>query len=217
MTGFVMDLETGPGLGPIPPAPEEFLQSGIRDNWRPETVDEYRAKNSARWPTEYAKKASLDWRLGRVVAIGFCDGNETYTDAHPTDEHRLVTNAWKALADFSGPLVGFNIKGFDIPWLVGRSLVLGITPSRYLSNIPPWKTESVLDLMDLLNGKDRVSGRGLEDYAKLLQLPHQPIGSGADVAGWLEKGQMDKVTEHLEADLWTTWDLYQRCRKAFGV
>lgn len=214
---LVLDIETGPSMGACPPVPDDWLNKGIRESFKDDTIVRYQDANRSTWPSEWMRRSSLDWRGGRIVAVGFCDGVETYTDADATDEHRLVTNAWKALADFSGPLVGFNIKGFDIPWLVGRSLVLGITPSRYLSNIPPWKTEAVLDLMDLLNGKDRVSGRGLDDYAKLLQLPHQPIGSGADVAGWLEKGQMDKIYDHLQADLWTTWDLYQRCRKAFGV
>ena len=214
---LVFDLETGPPHGDPTPIPDDWLNRGVKDNFKADTIERYQDANRDTWPKEWRRRASLDWRVGRIVCAGIGDGaTVTVLDAEdPKDEITLVRAVWASIAN-ARPLAGFSIRTFDIPWLVGRSLVLGVVPSRILSNVPRWKTEALVDCHDLLSDRP-VAGWGLAAYATLLGLPTQPIGTGAEVASWIEQGDFARVLEHCRADITTTWHLYQRCRAVYGV
>lgn len=65
------DIETAPSPRALAlPPNEEFLGRGIRENFKPETVQSYRERNAEEWPDEIAKRGALDWRMGTIVAAG---------------------------------------------------------------------------------------------------------------------------------------------------
>lgn len=72
MRPFVaFDIETAPTARALALEPtEEFLNKGIRENFKPETAMLHREKNEEAWGEEIAKRGALDWRLGRIVAAG---------------------------------------------------------------------------------------------------------------------------------------------------
>ncbi len=65
----VFDLETYPQLRSLELEPTESdLVKGIKPNFKPDTVEEYRKKNAEQFSTKMLKRASIDWRLGQVGA-----------------------------------------------------------------------------------------------------------------------------------------------------
>lgn len=91
------------------------------------------------WLTQI-EKAPLSPILGRVLAIGFCDANEnTHTlvvgNIYDDDaEADIIDEFWckwfVPIARAGGNLIGHNIAGFDIPFLVRRSWILGVDVPR---------------------------------------------------------------------------------------
>ncbi len=65
----VFDLETYPQLRSLELQPTESdLVKGIKPNFKPDTVEAYRAKNAEEFSTKMLKRASIDWRLGQIGA-----------------------------------------------------------------------------------------------------------------------------------------------------
>ena len=80
---------------------------------------------------EWLGKAALCASTGRVVAIGvstFPENAPTIIGTeNPPDEARVITDFWQVVRmNPNARLVGFNSNGFDLPFLIRRSLLLGI-------------------------------------------------------------------------------------------
>lgn len=217
LTRIVVDLETVPTAVALATAPpEEWLTKGIRDNFKPETAEKYRAENEASWAAEIARRASLDWRLGKVCAAGFTTADHLFI-GKGDDERQILTDLWAHLAAYpKNVLVGFNLRGFDWPWLMGRSAVLGVEPSVRISE-SRYANRQMVDWMDILSnfGGFSLNGWTLERYAELFDLPHRPVGQGSEVFGWYQAQNWTAIGQHLEADLRTTWDLDQRLKDVY--
>ncbi len=147
-----------------------------------ETIDAYIADAKASYGNDIIARAALSPRHGRIAIIGTL--NDTLLQS---EEHGLNT-VWLILSDAitrrNARIIGFNIKGFDLPFMVRRSLALGIA-------VPPsiWRPreryawgENVVDLLDVWKG---LVGYRSEESCSLasvlseLGLP-QKTGSGAD-------------------------------------
>lgn len=213
----VLDLETGPTDAALAMEPDEsWLSNGIRDNFKPETVEKYRADNLAKWPAEISRRASLDWRLGRIIALGVQYSEGEAMVFQDDDEGVLLGAAWEALARLGGSMVGFNIRNFDLPWLWGRTGALGLQASRGI-DARKYGGGEVIDWADILTsyGAFSMSGWSLARYAEWFGLSAKPCGTGADVAQWYAEGLKGKVAEHLAADLAMTWELHHRFAPSF--
>ena len=219
MTGpiVVLDIETTATDAALALEPDEsWLTAGIRDNFKPETVEKYRADNLAKWPAELARRASLDWRLGRIVAVGIrLYDAEQFCICDAMEETALLEAAWGILAPIKGPLVGFNIRNFDLPWLLGRTAANSLKAQR------SWDARrygggNVIDWMDILSNYGSFSGSGwsLSRYAEWFQLG-EPYGAGADVAGWWANQQYEEIQKHCMADLEITYAMHQQFAPAF--
>jgi len=141
MIGF--DIESGPQpeaqLREIyqEPTLEEFSQSCDK-RWKPETVAaKYEEAKAGMWD-EFVSKAALSPLTGRVLAIGFKPpGGEVQVrhlagPASDSKEDALLSVFWRltmrAIASKES-LVGHNILGFDLPFLLRRSWLLGVEPT----------------------------------------------------------------------------------------
>ena len=206
-----LDIETAPA-GECPPAPEEHL-ARVGNATKPETVERKRAENLANWPDAWAKQASLDWRLGRIVCLGMAqdDGPVTVTRGNERD---ILIDLWRVFVGFAHiQVVGFGLKSFDWPWILGRSAVVGVKPTRIL-NTGRYNTSDLVDWQDILCGYGELSmtGWSLDAYAELFQTNFRPWGRGSDIAGWVASGDTDSIRRHCESDIHTTRDLDRICR-----
>ena len=80
---------------------------------------------------EWLGKAALCASTGRVVAIGVCTHPANVTTIigteNPADEARVIADFWHLVRkNPSARLVGFNSNGFDLPFLIRRSMLQGI-------------------------------------------------------------------------------------------
>lgn len=217
---IVVDIETVPTDRALArEADESYLMAGVASTWGDEAVAKHRAKRAALWAKELPKIASLDWRLGRIACIGLYNPD---LDGAPValadqDERKLLESFWELLAGTTDQIVGFNIRNFDWPYLVGRSAMQSVKASRVVSASRYGFNNAILDWADVLSnyGAADMKGWTLEAYAVAFDLPHRPIGTGADVWPAWQAGEIGKIRDHCVADLAVTLDLDARCRPSF--
>ncbi len=149
---IVFDIETGP-------LPEEQLRKLYKEptledfaatcdkRWKPETVQQKFAEHIEKsWP-EFVDRAALSPLTGRVLAIGY--QSEKGFKVADSDESSIIEGFWglyRSCLTKGVRMVGHNIFGFDLPFLIRRSWLLSITPpdsvfdGRYIDNRVFWDT-----------------------------------------------------------------------------
>lgn len=217
MTVQSLDIETVASAKALEmEAPEHWLTKGIASNWGEQAVEKHRAKRTAEWPEEILKRASLDWRLGQIVCISVCiDGDAmTHTTAN-VSEKELLQYFWNVI-DRHLRTTGFNIRNFDLPWILGRSAVnRNQLTRRFRTN--RYDPRDVIDWSDILSnyGAFDLRGWGLWNYVKWFGIDIEPVGKGGDVAAWVAEGDWDSVARHCEADAVACWKLDVMMAPAF--
>ena len=108
-------------------------------------------------------------------------------------------------------LITFNGNGFDLPYLMRRSLYLGVAYPHL--NINRYKTPHI-DLMARLSFNGVLKAHSLAFYAKRFSLPIDPdVVTGAEISGLVRDGSDEawqKIAEHCASDVRTTYLLASR-------
>jgi len=135
-----------------------------------------------------------------------------------SSERTMLMNFWKLLtANPSIHLISFNGRNFDAPWLMLRSAVLGIRPSRNLMDGTRFSYSGHTDLLDKLTYFSGASSGALrrfnfDFYAKSFGI-ESPKGEGVDgskVQALFEANQLVSIAEYCLRDVRATWELYQK-------
>lgn len=212
-----LDLETVPTDAALAMAPdEEYLLRGVASNWKPETVEAHREKRRLLWPSEIAKMAALDWRLGRIAAIGLAVDDAPVYLLDAADEGLLLTAFWRTMENQPAHrIVGFRVRTFDLPYLLGRTGVLGLRATRTF-DLRKYGGP-VIDWAELLGENLTQTGWTLGRYAEHFALPEQTYGKGEDVFPWWLAGNMASIRQHLEQDVKVVRALHQRFAPAWGL
>jgi hypothetical protein len=185
MNTIVFDIETGPlpdselaaAMPPFDPA--EVKTGNLKD---PDKVAAKIAEAEANHRRDFFDKAALDPLTGRVVAVGVmivpARGEQAvplakggrFTIIGHDDEARTLREFWELTRGEMGrlnPMIGFNIFGFDLPFLFRRSwkhrvpVPFGIRRGRY------WG-DQLLDLRDAWQLGDRQARGSLDSIARHL-------------------------------------------------
>lgn len=212
MNGTVIDIETA-AIPDLPDPPESYLMKGVGSNWKDASkIEAKRRENLVRWSEE----AALDWRSGQIICVGYMEGDDSKTVLQDDSkkEDTLIGLVWSWLSS-NQPVIGFNLRSFDIPFLIGRSAVNGLTPPRRF-NLARYRFADhpavPVDWCDILSfhGSFDYTGWRLEDYARHFNLKHRPIGDGSEIPRKWAEGDRKYVHEHNEADLKTIAELHER-------
>lgn len=229
---IIFDIETGPRpwpeieqfytpLPPVDPWSDAMVKYGntkdkdkraekyavVRAEWEAKVAshDEDAKIHRGAWLQDCA----LDPVTGRVLAIGYMKGDEVVIDHG--DEAAMLQNFWGTWFDaakrFSSPMVGFNIHGFDLPFLVRRSWLLNIeVPSDAMPDGRFWSRVFV-DLM----GKWNCGARGFVKLDRLAAYFGGPrkSGDGADFSRLYAEDQAAAI-QYLAQDLRVTADVARR-------
>jgi hypothetical protein len=155
---------------------------------------------------EQIDRAALDADFGRVVAIGMkIDELPVQSfSIHNNTESDLIGYFWDLYYKERGQSCGYNIIGFDLPYLMRRSFDLGIK-SSITPNLAKYRTLPTLDLMMVLYNWSGF--RGLKFVADRYGIPNPlPDIDGSQVA------DMDADTLHayVQNDVTMTYLLYKR-------
>ena len=238
MKTIIFDIETGPlpeaELAAMLPAfdPAEVKTGNLKD---PAKIAEKIAEAEANHRRDYFDKAALDPLTGRVVAIGVMIFDAS-GEAGPSqrkggrfsiighdDEAQTLREFWETTRGEMGrlnPLVGFNIFGFDLPFLFRRSwkhrlaIPFGLRRGRYWS-------DQLVDLRDVWQLGDRQARGSLDSIAKHFDVggkcvPHGPL-SGKHITGADFAGLWTSDRKSAEAYLRNDIELTAKVADALGV
>ncbi len=164
----------------------------------------------------YLKRLSLSAITARILCIGFA--LEPPADAPAEilagDEAAILKEFW-ALVERTDLLVGHNVLDFDLKFLVQRSTIHRIKPSR---DIPfaRFRNAPVFDTMQEWTRWGR-EGVSLEGLALVFGLASPKDGmDGSKVYPAFVAGQLDRIYRYCRGDVDTVRRVYRRLKFAEG-
>jgi DNA polymerase elongation subunit (family B) len=215
MNRVVFDIETlGYPIEAFDEKQQEYLMKFAR-------TDEERV--------EAIQKLSLAPFTAQVIAIGMLNpdsnqGKVFYQDPDgkpelgegglvefvPGDEVMVLTEFWKTVARY-GQFITFNGRSFDCPFLMLRSAICGVKPTR---NLMPYRyaANEHCDLLEQLTFYGAFRKFNLDFYCKGLGIK-SPKGegiSGQDVGRLFAEGRHREIASYCLADVRATAELFHR-------
>ena len=128
-------------------------------------------------------------------------------------EEALVRAFWERMERFSGSLVSFNGRSFDLPVLELHALKYGCRIPRYFNGKARYRfsDDGHYDLYDFLTnyGVHRLKG-GFNALAKLIGLPGKTDIDGSMVQQLWEDGRLDDIHRYCRNDVIQTYFLFLR-------
>ena len=187
--------------------------------------------------TEEAKlKLALYALTAEVVAIGLFNpdtnkgvvyyqnngqGTEEFNDSDilykSGTEKEIIRDFWQAMKSYD-QFITFNGRGFDCPFLMIRSAILEIIPSK---NLMPYRfsTDIHIDLLEQLTWQGAVRKFSLDFYCKAfgIKSPKANGINGLDVPVLYKEGKYQDIAKYCFGDLLATKELYERWQKFLNI
>lgn len=199
----------------------------------PSTVAQAVAKWAERGETEESKVMSLSPLFGKVVSLALGEGEspldeQTITalivpppgreeDEFPPGVRAMsepdLLRAFWALAQHAELVVTYNGRGFDVPFLIARSLIHGI-PVRVDLLSRPFDLRPHLDLHQVLTAGNRRLGPSSLDVVCWALGIRSPKGEmdGSMVAPFYAQGDIETIAAYNAGDVAATSAVYQHVR-----
>ena len=168
----------------------------------------------------FRDKAALSATTGRVVAIGVAEshGIDIIGDGQESEEF-ILSEFWGTVTDclkFSISMIGFNTKGFDLPFLIRRSWMLGVPIPAGVRQGRYWN-DLFVDLMEVWNQGERGYVK-LDVLCTAFGLPGKVVEvDGVEISGatfhevWNSESR-DVAVEYLRGDILLPVELARRMR-----
>ncbi|MFH1050822.1 MAG: ribonuclease H-like domain-containing protein [bacterium] len=133
------------------------------------------------------------------------------------NEKTALEKFWKTITKYEPVhLISFNGRGFDAPFLMLRSALLGLKPSKNIMSGTKFNYGMHTDLIDELTFYNPSFGYGatkrfnFDFYTRAFGLT-SPKGEGIDgskVPEFYANGKIKEISEYCLRDVKATWDLY---------
>lgn len=209
--------------------PGNYKKQETIDEWManeaPKVADKLRAAFESEVDDAY-RKTSFDGSFGQVCVIGYAVDDE---EPHHLRSINLTADAERellmAFTDnlseaipasevFSTTVIGHNVVGFDLRFLVQRYIVNGVRPHMIIgraAQAKPWESEKVFDTMVQWGGVGAKAGGSLDKLCKALSIP-SPKGAidGSKVWDFVKAGRTAEVAEYCAKDVSATRQIYRR-------
>jgi len=161
-----------------------------------------------------------DTEKGVVLYAGDRSEETTSEDGHiqfvAGDEEEILRRFWDIITKYD-QFITFNGRGFDCPFLMLRSMVLGIKPSR---NLMPYRYESSVhcDLLEQLTYYGATRKFNLDFYCKAvgIESPKSRGITGLDLGALFAEKKFREIADYCLGDvrataqLFTKWDQFLR-------
>ena len=172
------------------------------------------------------KTSDSDYEIHKCAAFSLDEqllNNErkeiTLNDGHLcylSNEKKLLEDFWAILTKYQDTrLISFNGRNFDAPFLMLRSAVLGIRPSRNLMDGTKFNYPLHTDLIDELcfyiptqSGATRRYNFDFYTRAFGIESPKSAGVDGSKVAIYYKDGKIGEISEYCLRDVIATWELY---------
>jgi DNA polymerase elongation subunit (family B) len=128
-------------------------------------------------------------------------------------EATFLDEFWKTVAKFDR-FVTFNGRGFDCPWMMLRSTVLGIRPSRnlmgYRYSLRPHV--DLLEVLTLFGGASSARKFNLDFFCKTFGIasPKEEGMDGYSVAPYYREGRINEIARYCRRDVEATTALFKK-------
>lgn len=192
MKEIVIDIETIP-------APAE-LESAVR------TVFERRAASRIGSFSDFHRNTALSGNWGQILCIGIAVNNQPVNVINGS-EATILSNFWEAAKD-ADRIIGHHIVGFDIPFILKRSVVNNILPTVDFRPLHAPKER----IFDTKLEWDQGDGHtGLDQLAKILRLPSSKQEmDGSMVYDYYLAKKLDAIYEYCRRDVELTRAIYHK-------
>ncbi len=198
----------------------------------PSTVAQAVTKYADRQDWDEGKVMSLSPYFGKVVSLAIGDGEvdpdqqavtvfvvppddmelpELPEWVRPVTEQEMLLAFW-ALAGHASVVVTYNGHGFDVPFLVGRSLIHDL-PVRVDLQSNRFALRPHLDLYLAMGGRNGRGPASLDVICWALGMPSpKEVMDGSMVSTSYAKGDVATIAEYNAGDVRATTGVYQRVR-----
>ena len=128
-------------------------------------------------------------------------------------EKEILENFW-ADVKFFNQIVSFNGRGFDAPFIIFRSILYGLSPTK---NLVPYRygVKEHFDLMDQLSFYGAFRNYSLEALCDFFQIknPKEQGVSGLAINDLFKNKEYQKIAEYCMRDVVATKELYEKVKK----
>jgi 3'-5' exonuclease len=179
--------------------------------------------------TEAIQKLNLAPLTARIIAIGMLnpdshqgkvlydapDGDPWSSDDGliqfvPSNEEGILENFWKAMGHY-GQFITFNGRGFDCPFIMVRSAILGVKATK---NLMPYRYSASehCDLLEQLTFYGALRKFNLDFYCKAFNIdsPKESGITGLDLGILHAEGRFGDIAEYCIGDVRATAQLFHR-------
>ncbi|MDQ1267268.1 MAG: 3-5 exonuclease [Bacteroidota bacterium] len=133
-----------------------------------------------------------------------------------SNEKKLLEDFWKIIVKYSNAhLVSFNGRGFDAPFLMLRSALLNVRPSRNIMDGTKFNYRQHTDLIDELcfymptqSGATKRFNLDFYTQAFGIKSPKSEGLDGSKVSEYFSSGRILEIAEYCLRDVSATWDLF---------
>ncbi len=133
------------------------------------------------------------------------------------DEKEILVWFWNAIKHYD-QFITFNGRSFDCPFIMLRSAILGVVPSR---NLVPYRYDTKIhcDLLDQLSFYSAVKKFNLDFYCKTfgIKSPKSEGITGLDLGPLYREGKFREIAEYCLGDVIATAHLFNRWNEFLNI
>lgn len=184
---------------------------------KPESIEAWMRNEGVEAGEEAFRRTALDGSFGRVCVFGFAVNDGDVECVYGLDEREVLEKALLHVEavttnSFMSCVIGHNVSGFDLRFLVQRFTVHGMRPPLAIARAAqakPWETEKVYDTMVQWAGAgSRIS---LDRLCKALSI-ESPKGDldGSKVYDYVKAGRIVEVSDYCAKDVEAVRKVHRR-------
>lgn len=197
---FVFDIETLPAGDEMLPVIEELYKDYMNKRYSgPQKSYE-----------EFLGSTALDGAFGRILCIGYAIDNEPVDIIYDEEEEKMLKEFWQKVekADW---IIGHNIVNFDLPFIMQRSVIKNVKPSREIK-VLRYSHEPIFDTyMEWTMWSREHKPGSLDRLAKALGYPtSKDEMCGSEVYDYYRAGKIKDILRYCQKDVDLTRKIYKR-------
>jgi DNA polymerase elongation subunit (family B) len=230
---FVLDIETIPrDLRAEPRKVQEYVWERVTRRADPgdglptldDVLDGMEMEPFADVRRDLERYMALRPEFGHVVCIGMGHDargrgdleTKALTARAVADERQILEAFWEVVRSARDwRFVTYNGLAFDLPFLIRRSIYVGVPPSTGLP-LRPYAADSHFDVMRVLANWERADAVRLDIVAELLGLQKWPPGmEGSQVLGLWRAGRVEDIEAYCLGDVRLAYEIFLRVEPYF--
>ncbi len=155
-----------------------------------------------------------DTRQGKVFYLGADESQSLVDDGLvmliPCTEKEILENFWKSVSHYK-QIITFNGRGFDCPFVMLRSALLGVKPTKNLMGYR-FSAQDHCDLLEQLSFYGATRRFSLDFYCKAFGIgsPKEEGITGLDMGRLFGEKRYREIAEYCLRDVKATAELFQR-------